>query len=184
MISSIKIEAFRGVKEGQLDGLGAINILVGPNNSGKSTCLEAVALVGSAGNALEVAELCSTAVDLPTTRLTTRSAPRRERAEITLSFSDGALFQCGLSIGGINNAEHFDRARAEGLKETMKRVAAALARGGNGSLSVPTSMTKREWLRQRSRLVSRSFPSQSSLWTSRRCASLGLLRTRTLRSNG
>ena len=51
MISSIKIEGFRGVKVGQLEGLGPINILVGPNSSGKSTCLEAVALVGAASDA-------------------------------------------------------------------------------------------------------------------------------------
>jgi len=46
MIESVRIESLRGIKSGGLDGLSAVSILVGPNNSGKSTFLEAVEVVG------------------------------------------------------------------------------------------------------------------------------------------
>ncbi len=52
VISSLKIEAFRGVREGLVEGLSPISILVGPNNSGKSTCLEA-ALMPCLGDCAE-----------------------------------------------------------------------------------------------------------------------------------
>jgi hypothetical protein len=52
VISSLKIEAFRGVREGLVEGLSPISILVGPNNSGKSTCLEA-ALMPCLGDSAE-----------------------------------------------------------------------------------------------------------------------------------
>ncbi len=41
-LTRIKIENFRGIREGELDGLTDVNILVGRNNSGKSTVLEAI----------------------------------------------------------------------------------------------------------------------------------------------
>lgn len=44
MIESIKIRNFRGIKEGQIDEFRKINLLVGPNNSGKSALLEAIYL--------------------------------------------------------------------------------------------------------------------------------------------
>ena len=34
MITGVKIEDFRGVREGGVEGLAQISILVGPNNSG------------------------------------------------------------------------------------------------------------------------------------------------------
>ena len=141
MISSIKIEAFRGVKEGQLDGLGPINILVGPNNSGKSTCLEAVALVGSAGNALEVAELLIHRGGPPLDALDHVVRAPAKNAKLVVSFRNDGFCECRLGIGGIKNSEHFDRAIAEGLKETMKRVEVALNRtkpAGNQNFTVCT----------------------------------------------
>ncbi|MFS8066880.1 MAG: AAA family ATPase, partial [Byssovorax sp.] len=55
MLTGVKIENFRGVSEGGVEGLAPISILVGPNNSGKSTVLEAIAALGLGVNAKEVA---------------------------------------------------------------------------------------------------------------------------------
>ncbi|MFO0759368.1 MAG: AAA family ATPase [Byssovorax sp.] len=57
MITSVSIENFRGVREGRVDGLAPISILVGPNNAGKSTLLEAIAAAGYGSRADEVAKL-------------------------------------------------------------------------------------------------------------------------------
>lgn len=45
MIYDIKIERFRGIREGYLKGLTPLTVLVGPNGSGKSSILEAM-LIG------------------------------------------------------------------------------------------------------------------------------------------
>ncbi len=57
MITSVRIENLRGIREGLLDGLAPISILVGPNNCGKSTCLEAIAIAGLGGKADEAVRL-------------------------------------------------------------------------------------------------------------------------------
>ncbi len=45
MITKLTIEGFRGIARGTLDGLAPLTVLVGPNNSGKSTVLESLVLV-------------------------------------------------------------------------------------------------------------------------------------------
>ncbi|NJL30554.1 MAG: AAA family ATPase [Phycisphaerales bacterium] len=49
MIKSIAIENLRGIAEGKIDDLAQVNIIVGPNNSGKSTILDAL-LIGASPN--------------------------------------------------------------------------------------------------------------------------------------
>lgn len=41
-LQSLAIEHFRGIREGKIEGLTDVNVLVGRNNSGKTTVLEAV----------------------------------------------------------------------------------------------------------------------------------------------
>jgi len=48
MLTGLSIRNFRGIKEGKLDNIGEVNILLGPNNSGKSTILESIYLASSA----------------------------------------------------------------------------------------------------------------------------------------
>ena len=50
MISSIRIEGYRGFDCFEMSGLGRINLLVGTNNSGKTSVLEAIYLLFSAGD--------------------------------------------------------------------------------------------------------------------------------------
>ena len=42
LIESLHIEAFRGLRDLRLEGLGQINLLVGPNNCGKTSVLESI----------------------------------------------------------------------------------------------------------------------------------------------
>lgn len=47
MIESIHIKNFRGIQDGKIDKFSKINLLVGPNNSGKSAVLEAIYLANT-----------------------------------------------------------------------------------------------------------------------------------------
>ena len=49
MISSLKIEGFRGLKQFEMGQLGRVNLLVGTNNCGKTSVLEAIYLLASGG---------------------------------------------------------------------------------------------------------------------------------------
>ena len=51
LYSSVLITGYRGLDSFKLDGLGRINLLVGTNNSGKTSILECIELLRSAGNA-------------------------------------------------------------------------------------------------------------------------------------
>jgi energy-coupling factor transporter ATP-binding protein EcfA2 len=127
VISSIKIEAFRGVKEGQLDGLGPINILVGPNNSGKSTCLEAVALVGTADDAGEVAKLLIHRGGPPHDALDHVVSSPAKGARLVVSFRDGGACDCRVTLSDGGKPGEVERARVEGLSHSMKRVEVRLS---------------------------------------------------------
>ena len=45
MLKSLHIQRFRGIREGTIEGLTQVNLLVGRNNSGKSTVLETLLLL-------------------------------------------------------------------------------------------------------------------------------------------
>lgn len=49
MVDRLVVHRFRGIKEGVLEDLGKINVLVGPNNSGKTAILELLYLGGVSG---------------------------------------------------------------------------------------------------------------------------------------
>ena len=50
MYSSIRISGYRGLDSFRMQGLGRVNLLVGTNNSGKTSILECIELLRSAGN--------------------------------------------------------------------------------------------------------------------------------------
>lgn len=49
MIERLVIHRFRGIRQGDLSDLGKINLLIGPNNSGKTAILEMLYLGGTSG---------------------------------------------------------------------------------------------------------------------------------------
>ncbi len=50
MISSVNIQGYRGLNHFEMNGLGRVNLLVGTNNSGKTSVLEAISLLMSNGD--------------------------------------------------------------------------------------------------------------------------------------
>ena len=57
MISSIRIKGYRGFDSFEMNGLGRINLLVGTNNSGKTSVLEAIYLLASQGDPMALFQL-------------------------------------------------------------------------------------------------------------------------------
>ncbi len=51
MLKSLKIQNFKGFRCLEMNDLGAVNIVGGRNNTGKTSLLEAIALLGGGGNA-------------------------------------------------------------------------------------------------------------------------------------
>lgn len=50
MLSSLQIQNFRGLKDVKINSLGRVNLIVGENNAGKSSVLEALRIYASGGN--------------------------------------------------------------------------------------------------------------------------------------
>jgi len=153
VISSVRIDGFRGVKEGQVDGLGPISILVGPNNSGKSTCLEAMAVVGFASALPLALRILLHRGGPPRDALAHIVMSQADNAKLAVRLHDDSRCECVLKIGGARNPQLLDRARAEGLEEPTLRVAVELVRhhpqnprdllmsayvDGDGRISAPT----------------------------------------------
>jgi hypothetical protein len=57
MITKVGIQNLRGIRAGELGGLTPVSVLVGPNNAGKSTCLEAIAMASLGTDVRAVVEL-------------------------------------------------------------------------------------------------------------------------------
>jgi energy-coupling factor transporter ATP-binding protein EcfA2 len=131
VISSIRIEAFRGVKEGQIDGLGPISILVGPNNSGKSTCLEAVAAVGLAGQVRALLKVLQHRGGSPHDSLAHVVSPHVPGSKFTASLPDGSSCTFSLRLAEVRNPVLAGRAREEGLDEPMLQIQGDLLRANS-----------------------------------------------------
>jgi AAA15 family ATPase/GTPase len=59
MIRSVKIRGYRAFKEFEMDRLGRVNLLVGKNNAGKSSILEALDILSTGGTELNHQEWAS-----------------------------------------------------------------------------------------------------------------------------
>jgi len=59
MIRSVQINGYRGLSDFKMGDLGRVNLLVGRNNSGKTSVLEALYLLSTAGDASAFWQLCT-----------------------------------------------------------------------------------------------------------------------------
>src|SRR5580704_13400768 len=59
MISSLTIQGYRGFEKFQMSGLGRLNLLVGTYNSGKTSVLESIFLLMSAGDPAAIWQVLS-----------------------------------------------------------------------------------------------------------------------------
>ena len=59
MIHAVTIDGYRGFSHYEMSGLGRINLLVGKNNSGKTSVLEALYFLSSGGDPYAIWQLCA-----------------------------------------------------------------------------------------------------------------------------
>lgn len=132
MITSVKIEDFRGVREGGVEGLAPISILVGPNNSGKSTALEAIAAVGMGTDAPAIAKLLMRRGGPPLDALARAMSRSTKRATITIARSTEEQveeWRTKISIRDDLPAQLAEEARRVGLQEPMEAFVVEVGRG-------------------------------------------------------
>jgi AAA15 family ATPase/GTPase len=68
MYKSIRIQTFRGLRDLRIDDLGRVNLIVGANNVGKTSLIEALWLFQDAGNPSLTIDLARTRWHDPTPR--------------------------------------------------------------------------------------------------------------------
>jgi AAA15 family ATPase/GTPase len=59
MFQAVKINGYRGLSRYEIGDLGRVNLLVGQNNSGKTSVLAALYLLGSDGDPVAFWRICN-----------------------------------------------------------------------------------------------------------------------------
>ena len=117
MISSIEITRFRGIREGKLEDLTPLVVLVGPNASGKSTVLDAV-LIGAApviGDAIGRAVVRHQGVKRGVRWLLWRSG-QHGQSEIGVTTKRGCRRDCRLFLEETQPTSIHFEARLQGVE--------------------------------------------------------------------
>lgn len=103
MITSVEIEGLRGIKEGKLENLTPLVVLVGPNGSGKSTILDALYIGASVNTFSAVKDISSRrALEHQGRRwLLWRSGD--QKANIKVFAGDGTMWETIVANNGVSS---------------------------------------------------------------------------------
>lgn len=120
MLSSLTIKGYRGLERFEMSGLGRINLLVGTNNSGKTSVLEAIHLLASRGDPMALWQLLWRRGERLTIPVASPERPlRRSQAEIDVchlfhghEISPLAGFSISAENGSLGNSLQFSIAEA------------------------------------------------------------------------
>lgn len=121
MITGVQIEDLRGVRAGGVEGLAPISILVGPNNSGKSTVLEAIAAVGLGADASAVAVLLIRRGGPPLDALARIISPGAKHAAIVTHHEQDETWKTQFTLDKNRDLNHEVAMRNEGLIDPVSR---------------------------------------------------------------
>jgi predicted ATPase len=133
VLTSVKIEGFRGVREGGVEGLAPISILVGPNNSGKSTVLEAIAVGGTGHDPKGIAGLLMRRGGPPADALGRTVSRGAKQASVVVDVGADAGTQSWtttLSLSDHQHIQYVEAARGEGLEDVATALRVSATRGG------------------------------------------------------
>lgn len=158
MFSQLDITKFRGIAEGRIAGLTNVSVIVGPNNSGKSSCLEAIEIACSAPTIADILSLAQRRGGRPHAAArhliygdaketsivlsgeTTRSMKFSERAtyidgELTMALEEGLVQPIGLYRATLTVTRASQHVSTAGLVGAMD---------ASGKHAVPTIETGRK----------------------------------------
>lgn len=97
MIHTLELTNYRGFEHYKLSNLARVNLLVGKNNSGKTSILEAVQLLASGGNARELGNLARRRGELISASPDPTAGQMRVYPDVT-NFFHGRAFEEGASF--------------------------------------------------------------------------------------
>lgn len=115
-IERVTIQNLRGIRDGAVEGLSPLSIVVGPNNCGKSTLLEALWCAASGADATLVWRtlLRRGGPALHAARHVLHGDAKAARAEVF--GPDGQQCRAVLSIRAIRNVDRLREAREQGRR--------------------------------------------------------------------
>lgn len=122
------------MREGGVEGLAPISLLVGPNNSGKSTVLEAIAAVGFGENANVIAQLFLRRGGPPQDALMRASGSPGQRATVTVDVNGDEgpeAWTSVISLSVVQSPHLREEARSQGLQDPMAMLDVNATRGGH-----------------------------------------------------
>jgi hypothetical protein len=103
MISSVEIQGYRGFERFELSGLGRLNLLVGTNNSGKTSVLESIFLLMSAGDPASLWQVLSRRGERLVTEVAGSPVTLRTEAEVRHLFRGHEIQPgSGFALSGTN----------------------------------------------------------------------------------
>ena len=109
------------MRAGGVEGLAAISILVGPNNSGKSTVLEAIAAVGLGADASAVASLLIRRGGPPLDALGRIISPGAKHTAIVAHADQSRTWKTQFTLDKNRDLNHEVAMRNEGLIDPVSR---------------------------------------------------------------
>lgn len=139
MIDALEIMNFRGVKEGGVEGLSALSILVGPNNCGKSTVLEALSTLSGANASTTYRPLMKRGG--PAHDAAARIVGANRKTALIIGRGDGIRLALQLDVGKGLDPDQVREARSEGLIPPYHSLAVEGSFTVNGSTRTLSSST-------------------------------------------
>jgi len=124
VIESLTIDNLRGIRSGAVDNLAAINVVVGPNNSGKSTVLEALLLlvaIADPGRVLQ-ALLARGGEPLVAIRQIAGDASKAVRVTARLSSPTTRELLTSIDFPTVRTPHILAEARAQGMEEPFSEI--------------------------------------------------------------
>ena len=179
LYSSIRIQGYRGLDSFRMEGLGRVNLLVGPNNSGKTSILECIELLRSAGKPHVLWSIAGRRGEFVNEEhAQPPPGPRRDILDISHLFANRELRRA-IQIEAAFDTSNYpagwnDKVKTRRAPRTMNRMLTATARVSScGSGGRRGTMTTRLPSRRTDSCSDRCGTCASEMVPARECISSG-----------
>jgi hypothetical protein len=132
MINALTIQNLRGIRQGRIDGLSGLSILVGPNNCGKTTCLEALWTV-CARNSKSIVERLLGRGGPPLVALQRTFFGSTLELSIEVERGEAPPLKCALTRQQVRDRDRLKDAIDQGLVEPILALTIVSTHGADAS---------------------------------------------------